>query len=113
MTENGIIFLVFSILYMLLMVINYRAYTKYPAKLTEGALAGGILETKGPAWFIIIKMLFVFLIVCAVFLPLTTFLTIRYSYLLWGVLLGSVFLNLVRDCLVYRKVAKSEQKRLG
>lgn len=110
MTEHGTIFLAFSILYMLLMIINYKAYRSYSERLTEGALGGSILESKGPAWFITIKMIGVFVVVCSVFLPLTLFLSTRYSYLLWGVLLGSVFFNLIRDYLTYRRVANSEKK---
>jgi uncharacterized BrkB/YihY/UPF0761 family membrane protein len=111
MTEHGIIFLAFLALYILLMIVNYMAYAKYPENLTEGALGGGLLESKGPAWFVLVKMSIALVIICFVFIPISMFLPTRYSYLLWGILLGSVSFNLFKDCLTYRKVARMSEKR--
>jgi len=110
MTEHGIIFLAFLVLYILLMIVNYRAHTKYSKILTEGAFGGGILESEGPAWFVMIKMTVALAIICFVFIPLSMILPMRYSYLLWGILLGSVFFNLIKDCLTYRKVAETRKR---
>ena len=110
MTEHGMLFLALLILYILLMIINYRAFTKYPEKLTEGSLGGSLLESRGPAWFIVIKMIGAFVVICIVVVPLTMFLPTRYSYLVWGILLGGVFFNVIRDYVTYRRVAEREQK---
>jgi magnesium-transporting ATPase (P-type) len=106
MTEHGIIFLAFLILYILLMIINYRAHTEYPERLTEGALGTSILDSKGPAWFVMVKMGMAFVIIRFVFIPFSMILPTRYSYLLWGILLGSVFFNLLHDYVIFKK-AKS------
>ena len=38
------------------MIENYRAHTRHPDRLTEGALGTSILDGKGLACFVIVKM---------------------------------------------------------
>ena len=111
MIENDVILLViiFCILYILLLIINYKAFTKYPSRLTELWLGHSILETKGPRFFIIIKSI-LFLVAFMILLALTLFIPTCYSYLFLGILLGVVCFNLIHDYATYKRAEKSEQK---
>ena len=109
MTELVIIALVFLTLYLLLLVLNYKAFTKYPDRLKEYGLGRSILESKGPLWFIIIKAT-IFLVFFLVFITLSLFFPSRYSYLLFGVLLGALWFNLFHDYIQYKRAEESEQK---
>jgi len=109
MTEIEILALAFLILYVLLLIINYRAFTKYPDSLTELGLGGSILKSKGPGWFVVTKAV-AFLAFFLISLILTQFMPTRYSYLFFGTLIGIVGLNLVHDYRQYKRAAESEQK---
>lgn len=103
--ELGLLLAVFWILFLLLMLVNYRCFTKYPDRVVEAGFGAGILESRGLAWFLAIEL------VAALFLslllwPFSLFYPIRYSYLLLGVLLGLTTLNLWHDYRTYKLASK-------
>jgi amino acid transporter len=108
MTELTLIAVAFFALEVLLLVINYIVFSKYPKK-KEIALGGDILERKGVAWFVIYKF-GLFTVYFIVLMVITPFLPIRYSYLILGVLLGIVCFNVVHDYLEYRAEGEKSKK---
>lgn len=108
MTELSFIFLLLLIFHILILIVNIRMFKKYPHRIGEGMLGGGILEKKGPVWFTLFKigLLVIWLIIffLLIFLPLPLY----HRYLFFGILLGAAFFNLIHDSLDYRYVAKSD-----
>ena len=100
------------VLYLLLMVINYRGFTKYPDRYSElNPYGAGILKSRGAVWFVAYKLVAA-LVFVLVFIPLSLFFPVRISYIWLGALLGFTWFNLLHDYLTYKQAAKSEQKKV-
>ena len=112
MIELDMIFLaiIFWILFVLLMVINYKGFTRYPDRYFEqNPFGAGILKSRGPVWFVVYKSVTA-LAVIAMFIPFSLFFPARYSYTYLGFFIGFTWLNLYHDYLTYKQATKSEQK---
>ena len=96
------------ILYILLMVINYRGFTEYPDKyLEQNPFGAGILKNKGAVWFVVCKFAAVLASVLVV-VPISLFFPTHYSYTWLGFVLGLTWLNLYHDYLTYKQVTRNQ-----